>query len=153
MDSSHLYDPLGGSNSTGSFPGIVIFHSALRFLIACIMVCLYLWIASGLVLLLISLYEGIVTGSWHDAAEQMVKQVVMLLAVLELIRTLQSYLELGRVKVTFILDAALVVLIGELIGLCYREYTIHEVGLSLAVIVVLTILRITTVKFSPENTA
>jgi uncharacterized membrane protein (DUF373 family) len=128
-----------------------IFHPVLRILIISIMACLSLWIASGVILLLLALYEGVINGSWHEATENMIVKVVMLLATFELIRTLQSYLELGRVKVTFILDAALVVLIGELISLWYREYTAHEVGLSLSVIVVLTILRISTVKFSPTT--
>jgi hypothetical protein len=49
-----------------------------------------------------------------------------------------------------ILDAALVVLIGELISLWYRDYTATEVPLSMEVITMLTLLRIITVKFSPE---
>ena len=81
----------------------------------------------------------------------MITDVVVILAILELIRTLQSYLELGRVKVTLILDAALVVLIGELISLWYSEYTNQEVLLSLAVIALLTVLRIVTTRYSPES--
>ncbi|MET0066887.1 MAG: phosphate-starvation-inducible PsiE family protein [Candidatus Thiodiazotropha sp.] len=138
--------------SSTLLPGITVYRKALQLVIAGIMACLLLWIVSGAALLLESLYHGITDGHWHQATEEMIIKVVMLLATLELIRTLQSYLEIGRVKVTFILDAALVVLIGELISLWYREYTLHEVVLSLTVIVVLTVLRITTVKFSPENT-
>jgi uncharacterized membrane protein (DUF373 family) len=74
-----------------------------------------------------------------------------MLALLEVIRTLQAYLALGRVRVTFILDTALVVLIGELMGLWFREYSPEKVLLGLGVIVTLVILRIVTVKFSPEG--
>jgi uncharacterized membrane protein (DUF373 family) len=91
-----------------------------------------------------------VTGEWGHEAEKIIIDVVIILAILELVRTLQSYLELGRVKVTLILDAALVVLIGELISLWYRDYTATEVILSMGVITMLTLLRIITVKFSPE---
>ena len=70
--------------------------------------------------------------------------------MLEQIRILQSYLALGRVKVTFILDVALVMLIGELTGLWYKEYTLLEVGLHIAVIAVLTLLRIVSICFSPD---
>ena len=77
-----------------------------------------------------------------------------MLAMLEVIRTLQSYLVLGRVRVTFILDTALVVLIGELMGLWFREYAPEKVLLGLGVIVTLAVLRITTARFSPKsNTA
>jgi uncharacterized membrane protein (DUF373 family) len=114
------------------------------------MVCLGLWLAGGIANLGYHLYLAI-SNDWSREAEQMIVDVVIIMAVLELVRTLQSYLELGRVKVTLILDAALVVLIGELISLWYRSYTTSEVLLSLAVIGVLTLLRMITAKFSPET--
>jgi uncharacterized membrane protein (DUF373 family) len=114
------------------------------------MICLGLWITVAIVELLNKLYDA-TTGEWSHGAEKMITDVVIILAILELVRTLQSYLELGRVKVTLILDAALVVLIGELISLWYRDYTTQEVLLSLAVITLLTLLRIVTVRYSPEN--
>jgi uncharacterized membrane protein (DUF373 family) len=80
----------------------------------------------------------------------MIKDVVIILASLELIRVFQTYLLMGRVKVTFILDVALVVLIGELISLWYREYSISEVFMSVFVISVLVVLRIVTTKYSPN---
>jgi hypothetical protein len=49
--------------------------------------------------------------------------------------------QLGRVRVTFIIDTALVVLIGELIGLWFNEYSPQKVLLSLGVIATLVILR------------
>jgi uncharacterized membrane protein (DUF373 family) len=87
---------------------------------------------------------------WANVVEHIIIDVVLVLAVLELIRILQSYLAVGRVKVTFILDVALVVLIGELIGLWYKAYTLIEVGLHIAVIAVLTLLRIVSIRFSPD---
>jgi uncharacterized membrane protein (DUF373 family) len=113
------------------------------------MIGLSLWLLSGLFSLVKHLWIA-VTGEWGHEAEKIIIDVVIILAILELVRTLQSYLELGRVKVTLILDAALVVLIGELISLWYRDYTATEVILSMGVITMLTLLRIITVKFSPE---
>jgi uncharacterized membrane protein (DUF373 family) len=113
------------------------------------MIGLSLWLLSGLFSLVKHLWIA-VTGEWGHEAEKIIIDVVIILAILELVRTLQSYLELGRVKVTLILDAALVVLIGELISLWYRDYTATEVILSMGVITMLTLLRIFTVKFSPE---
>jgi uncharacterized membrane protein (DUF373 family) len=121
-----------------------------KILVSGLMICLGLWITAAYVELLSHLYIAI-TEEWSHGAEKMITDVVIILAILELVRTLQSYLELGRVKVTLILDAALVVLIGELISLWYREYTAQEVLLSLAVISLLTLLRIVTVRFSPEK--
>jgi hypothetical protein len=54
------------------------------------------------------------------------------------------------VRVTFIIDAALVVLISELIGLWFKEYAAEKVLLGLGVIVTLVALRIVTAHYSPE---
>jgi uncharacterized membrane protein (DUF373 family) len=126
------------------FYGLII-----RILIGLLMISLSLWLVAGIFNLMKHLVVA-VTGDWGHEAENIIIDVVIILAMLELVRTIQSYLELGRVKVTLILDAALVVLIGELISLWYRDYTITEVVLNMGVITMLTLLRIITVKFSPE---
>lgn len=119
-------------------------------LVGLLMISIYFWILSGMVSLMTLLYKTVMFHKWSQGAETMIKEIVIMLAALELIRTLQSYLKLGRVKVTFILDAALVVLIGELISLWYRTYTTGEVFVSVSVITLLTLLRIVTSKFSPD---
>lgn len=124
--------------------------TAIQILVGLFMLVLYIWIFGSLINLTVHFYSSI-QSNWISGSEKMIITVVMILASLELIRTLQSYLEIGRVKVTFILDAALVVLIGELIGLWYQEYSIMEVMTSLGVIVVLVTLRIVTAKFSPAS--
>lgn len=120
------------------------------FLVGILMIAIYIWIASGFIYLLINLFHAYQEGSWSHGAETMIKDVVIILAALELIRVFQSYLLIGRVKVTFILDVALVVLIGELISFWYRTYTLQEVVLSVFVISALITLRIVTTKFSPD---
>ena len=142
--------------TTGSVPRFTTFilnnewHSIIiGFLVGILMLSVYLWILGGVTNLLLHLYKFVLTD-WVHGAEAMIKEVVIMLAALELIRTLQSYLSLGRVKVTFILDAALVVLIGELISLWYREFVTSEVLVNISVISVLTILRIVTTKYSPD---
>lgn len=80
----------------------------------------------------------------------MLKSILILFALLEFIRVLQSYLHIGRVRVTFIIDVALVVLIGELMGFWYRTIVINEVLLGVAVISLLVVLRIVTSRYSPD---
>ncbi len=121
----------------------------IKVLIGMLMICLSLWLVTGMFSLIKHMLVA-VSGEWGREAEKIIVDVVIILAILELVRTLQSYLELGRVKLTLILDASLVVLIGELISLWYRDYTAMEVILSMGVITMLTLLRIITVKFSPE---
>jgi len=125
-------------------------HSkAIKLLVSLVMLTVYAWIIAGVAALFQELYHTALS-TWMHGAEIMIKDVVIILAALELIRTLQSYLKLGRVKITFILDAALVVLIGELMSLWLRDYTIPEVMITIGVISFLTMLRVLMVRFSPR---
>lgn len=123
----------------------------IQWIVGILMLALYLWIGAGILSVMSNLPQ-ILKNGWATVAEHIIIDIVLILAVLELIRILQSYLAVGRVKVTFILDVALVVLIGELIGLWYKEYTLIEVGLHITVITVLTLLRIVSIRFSPDAT-
>jgi len=125
-------------------------HSkVIGFLVGILMIAIYLWIALGFIDLLFGLYHSFENG-WANAAEHMIKNILVIFALLEFIRVLQSYLVIGRVRVTFIIDVALVVLIGELIGFWYRQIIINEIILGVSVISLLVILRIITSKYSPE---
>lgn len=122
---------------------------AIQWTVGVLMLALYLWIGAGILSLLANLPE-ILENGWADTVEHIIVDIVLILALLELIRILQSYLALGRVKVTFILDVAVVVLIGELIGLWFKQYTSMEVSLHIAAITVLALLRIVSIRFSPD---
>jgi len=119
------------------------------FFIGLFMIAIYLWMAYGFINLLVNLYYAY-PDNWSHGAEKMIKDTVIILASLELIRVFQAYLLMGRVKVTFILDVALVVLIGELISLWYKEYSMNEVFMSVFVVSVLVGLRIITTRYSPD---
>lgn len=122
----------------------------IQLIVGVLMLTLYLWISAGILSSLSNLSE-ILKNGWSHIAERIITDIVLILAMLELIRILQSYLALGRVKVTLILDVALVVLIGELIGLWYKHPTLLEVGLHITVIAVLILLRIVSIRFSPNT--
>jgi len=115
-----------------------------------LIVALCLWMGAGIVNVVLDLRQSLSSG-WAGVAERAIIDTLIMLALLEVIRTLQAYLKLGRVRVTFILDTALVVLIGELMGLWFKEYAPEKVLLGLGVIVTLVALRIVTARFSPER--
>jgi len=129
----------------------VIYPALVRHLTGLLILALCLWMLAGIIHLVASLRETLAVG-WASIAEHVIIKALIMLALLEVIRTLQAYLKLGRVRVTFILDTALVVLIGELMGLWFREYAPEKVLLGLAVIVTLVALRIVTARFSPDTT-
>jgi uncharacterized membrane protein (DUF373 family) len=123
-----------------------------RVLTSLLIVALCLWMGAGIVNVVLDLRQSLSSG-WAGVAEHTIIDTLIMLALLEVIRTLQAYLKLGRVRVTFILDTALVVLIGELMGLWFKEYAPEKVLLGLGVIVTLVALRIVTARFSPERGA
>ncbi len=119
-------------------------------IVGLLMIAIYIWIVAGFFNLFAILYHSFPNNLSHGS-ETMIRNIVVILASLELIRIFQSYLVLGRVKVTFILDVTLVVLIGELISFWYRESQTTEVLLSVGVISILVLLRIITSKYSPDE--
>ena len=152
----YISDKAMMDDSKNNIPGYKTFilshqwHSnIIGFLVGILMIAVYIWLASGFVNLIINLYHSY-PDNWTHGAERMIKDVVIILASLELIRIFQSYLLIGRVRVTFILDVALVVLIGELISFWYRKFNMTEIILSIFVISTLIMLRIVTTKYSPD---
>lgn len=144
--------PAESANAT-DFNQVSVFADAvtprlIRALTGMLIVVLCLWILAGVVNSLWALGQ-LINGTWSEIAEHTIVNALIALALLEVIRTLQAYLRLGRVRVTFILDTALVVLIGELMGLWFKEYAPEKVMLGLGVIVCLVVLRIVTARFSP----
>lgn len=140
--------PPSASQTLFSFSGS-IYPTLVRALAGVLILTLGLWILTGVIHVLFGL-RNVFAGDWPAIAEHAIVSSLIMLALLEVIRTLQSYLTLGRVRVTFILDTALVVLIGELMGLWFREDAPEKVLLGLGVIVTLVTLRIVTARFSPE---
>jgi uncharacterized membrane protein (DUF373 family) len=126
-----------------------VYPCLVRFLTGMLIVALCLWILAGVIYLIAGLPE-ILSADWAGMAEHVIIKALIMLALLEVIRTLQAYLKLGRVRVTFILDTALVVLIGELMGLWFKEYSPAKVMLGVVVIAILVGLRIVTAKYSLE---
>lgn len=111
---------------------------------------LCVWMTLGIFHILMDVAQTF-SGDWASSAEHVIVKALIILALLEVVRTLQSYLKLGRVRVTFIIDTALVVLISELIGLWFKEYSPEKVLLGTAVIIALVLLRIVTARFSPAH--
>lgn len=92
---------------------------------------------------------------FHSGVEESLRQlllnVITLLAVVEVIKTVLSYLSEGRVKVTYIVDTVLIVMLNEVISFWFKGPTF-----TFAVILALTILtliavRLLAIRFSPDN--
>ena len=65
----------------------------IQLIVGILMLALYLWIGAGVLSLLLHLPD-ILKNGWAYVAEHIIIDIVLILAVLELIRILQSYLAL-----------------------------------------------------------
>jgi uncharacterized membrane protein (DUF373 family) len=112
-------------------------------------------------LILLTLLVGVVavglelrelsTAGVDDVLQHVLIGVLMLLAIVEVFRTTLAYLTEGRVKVTFIVDTILVVMLTEILSLWLKGGEEAMFALLLSVIAVLSGIRILAIRFSPST--
>jgi uncharacterized membrane protein (DUF373 family) len=122
------------------------------------------WIVKALVpLAIIALMLGIarvfldVWQVWRGpsiatAFDVLVTDILSMFVVIELLRSVIEYFEIHRLKITFILDAALVFVLREvMIRLYEKEMHAAEIAALAAMLLVMGAVRIAAVRFSPPE--
>ena len=104
----------------------------------------------GIVKTLIGL-QLLLDHSVEESLRELLLNVITLLAVVEVVRTVMSYLSEGRVKVTFIVDTVLIVMLNEVISLWFKGPTLTSVIILVIMIVVLIFVRLLAIRFSPDG--
>lgn len=89
--------------------------------------------------------------SVEEALRQLLLNVITLLAVVEVVKTVMSYLSEGRVKVTYIVDTVLIVMLNEIISLWFKGPSISDVMLLSIIIGTLIFVRLLAIRFSPNT--
>jgi uncharacterized membrane protein (DUF373 family) len=72
-----------------------------------------------------------------------------LLALVEVFKTTVTYFREGRVKVTFIVDTILVVMLTEVISQWFKGGDWQALTALLAILLVLSVVRVIAVRWSP----
>ncbi|MFY9271032.1 MAG: phosphate-starvation-inducible PsiE family protein [Candidatus Manganitrophaceae bacterium] len=90
---------------------------------------------------------------FHEEVEVALRQILIdiliLLAVVEIFRTTLTYFSEGRVKVTFIIDTVLVVMLSEVITLWFKGGELLPYFSLILLLVTLGLMRIIAIRFSP----
>ena len=86
-----------------------------------------------------------------DAFKTVLIDVLTVLALVEVFRTALAYFSEGRVKVTYIIDTVIVVLLTEVMAFWFKEMDWQEVAMVITLVLSLTIVRIAAVRFSPRS--
>jgi uncharacterized membrane protein (DUF373 family) len=110
-------------------------------------------------MLLTALTGGALKTLWEirllidHSAEVVLRQVIvntlMLLALVEVFKTTVTYFREGRVKVTFIVDTILVVMLTEVISQWFKGGDWQALTALLAILLVLSVVRVIAVRWSP----
>lgn len=91
----------------------------------------------------------------HEKVEVALRQVLVdtliLLAVVEVFKTTLTYFSEGRVKVTFIVDTILVVMLTEVISEWFKGSDWTELAMLGAILLTLGIMRVLAVRWSPAQ--
>jgi len=85
----------------------------------------------------------------HDALKQVMVNSLTILALLEVFRTALSYFSEGRVKVTYIIDTVLVVILTEVMVFWFKDIEYSKVLMVIALVLSLIVARILAIRFSP----
>jgi uncharacterized membrane protein (DUF373 family) len=86
-----------------------------------------------------------------EGFDTMVADILSMFVVIELLKSIVEYFEVHRLKLTFVLDAAVVFLLREvMIGVYRRSLDGGQLGAIAALLLVLGAFRIAAVRFPPE---
>lgn len=85
------------------------------------------------------------------ALRQIIIDTLILLAVVEVFKTTLTYFSEGRVKVTFIVDTILVVMLTEVISEWFKGVHVEQFAVLGVILLALAAIRVLAVRFSPTH--
>ena len=88
----------------------------------------------------------------EDVLRQVIIDMLMLLAIVEVFKTTVTYFSEGRVKVTFIVDTILVVMLTEVISQWFRGGDWQALAALGGILLTLGIVRVMVIQWSPAHT-
>ena len=86
----------------------------------------------------------------EHALRVIIIDALTILAVLEIFRTTLAYFSEGRVKVTYIIDTVIVVMLTEIMARWFKEVDLYKMGMLTFLVLTLCVMRVFSVKYSPS---
>lgn len=90
-------------------------------------------------------------GELSQGIKRVVISSLAILALVEVYRAAYVYFTEGRVKVTYIVDTALVVLITEILSVWYAESDYWRMSAAVVLLLTLALIRLVAVRYSPSR--
>jgi uncharacterized membrane protein (DUF373 family) len=95
--------------------------------------------------------EALFTNPLEEVFRQLIVNTLIILAIVEVFKTTVTYFSEGRVKVTFIVDTILVVMLTEIISKWFSEAHLDQWMTLGGILVVLAVIRVVAVQWSPTK--
>ena len=127
-----------------------IFQYAVRGALSLLLVVILATISWATVKTLIDL-RLIFAKDIHEALKLVMVNSLTILALLEVFMTTLAYFEEGRVKVTYIIDTVIVVILTEIMVFWFKEIEYMRIVMVIALVLSLIIARILAIRFSPAR--
>jgi uncharacterized membrane protein (DUF373 family) len=127
-----------------------IFEIAARSILSLLIVAILLAILAGVIYTFYDM-RLIYRMDFLGAFKTILVDMLTVLALVEVLRTAMAYFSEGRVKVTYIIDTVMVVVLTEVMAFWYKEMEWQKVAMVIALILSLALVRIIAVSFSPQK--
>lgn len=85
----------------------------------------------------------------HGALKHVMVSSLTILALVEVCMTVLAYFSEGRVKVSYIIDTVLVVILTEVMVFWFKEIEFMRIVMLIALVLTLIVARILAIRFSP----
>jgi uncharacterized membrane protein (DUF373 family) len=120
----------------------------IKFVLSFLILTILLALTGGVIKTLLDL-----TLLLHNPVEVALRQIIIdtliVLAVVEVFKTTLTYFSEGRVKVTFIVDTILVVMLTEVISEWFKGVHVEQFVVLGVILLALAAIRVLAVRFSP----
>ncbi len=129
-----------------------LFKKALDILIKLMIPFIILAVMLGMAKICLDLREIFRSPTIQSGLNLLVTNILSLFIIMELLRSLIEYFEIHRIRITFIIDGAMVFILREImIGLYQSKMATGEILSLSCLLLVVGIIRTLAIVFSPKN--
>jgi uncharacterized membrane protein (DUF373 family) len=128
-----------------------IWETGTRFILSLLTLTILLGLAGGVAKTFLD-FRLLLSTDLEVALRHIIVDALTLLAVVEVLRTTLTYCSDGRVRVTFIVDTVLVVMLTEIISRWFTGGQWHQFAILGGIVITLGFMRIVAIRYSPTPT-
>ena len=126
-----------------------VWDAGMRVILSLLTLTILLGLAGGVIKTFLDL-RLLLSVDVEVALRKVLVDILTLLAVVEVLKTTLAYCSEGRVRVTFIIDTVLVVMLTEVISRWFTGGEWHQFAILGGILITLGLMRIVAIRYSPS---